>query len=234
MKIALFSMLFVLYSHIVFGMDDEATEKVWQAQIELSCRNLRRYEPSKYACACTKFYHRLFNTGMRQNEVTKTQQIDVLLTHLIDRSWSKERVYDFINEEMVPFDDDYEKQFHSCVNDILATKMNDDALCKICMERVAVYIFFPCGHLVACETCAADYESSKKQNGCTQCRDEILSMIKIRIGGGRKCHGCGRNPPNTLFPECRHLIWCDSETCFKNTCTMCNQERTKAIKIFYQ
>lgn len=48
-------------------------------------------------------------------------------------------------------------------------------LCKICEGRTADHVFYDCGHVVACKSCARECEE------CPVCRKEVRDVIKIFV-----------------------------------------------------
>lgn len=65
--------------------------------------------------------------------------------------------------------------------------------CVVCSDKKASVLFRPCGHMCACDGCAA---LMKK---CVQCRSQIDRVIPYVV-----C--CGLNNQVTLSPGCRSPI----------------------------
>lgn len=70
--------------------------------------------------------------------------------------------------------------------------------CVVCSDRKAGMLFRPCGHMCACESCAA---LMKK---CVQCRAQIQHMVPLSVccgGGGDVTYvkGCNTSGINVRF-----------------------------------
>jgi len=52
-------------------------------------------------------------------------------------------------------------------------QLQEQKLCKICMDAEINTVFLPCGHLVACLTCTKDIKQ------CPVCRQEIAQTVRI-------------------------------------------------------
>lgn len=94
--------------------------------------------------------------------------------------------------------------------------------CVVCSDRKAGVLFRPCGHMCACESCAA---LMKK---CVQCRSQILHMVPLSVccgGGGDVTYvkGCNTSGINVRFAHsapfhtylcliARHILNCSHVT----------------------
>jgi len=70
--------------------------------------------------------------------------------------------------------------------------------CVVCSDRKAGVLFRPCGHMCACESCAA---LMKK---CVQCRAQIQHMVPLSVccgGGGDVTYvkGCNTSGINVSY-----------------------------------
>jgi hypothetical protein len=57
-------------------------------------------------------------------------------------------------------------------------QMEDDKdliLCIICLERIRNIIFYPCKHLIYCDTCYLNVDKSK----CPTCKEDIVDYVRI-------------------------------------------------------
>ena len=53
-------------------------------------------------------------------------------------------------------------------------KLEEDRLCKICMEAEICCVFIPCGHAVCCDVCIGEI-----QMNCSICRVAIERPLKV-------------------------------------------------------
>jgi len=54
-------------------------------------------------------------------------------------------------------------------------ELKRDVSCKICLVRLAQYVYLPCGRLLTClECCTTQYS-------CPLCRQEITSILKVYV-----------------------------------------------------
>ena len=67
-------------------------------------------------------------------------------------------------------------------------KLEEDRLCKICMEAEICCVFIPCGHLITCEKCAKTlsvrtfkHVVSGELKKCPVCREKITEHIKTYL-----------------------------------------------------
>jgi len=51
-------------------------------------------------------------------------------------------------------------------------QLQEQKLCKICMDAEINTVFLPCGHMVACLTCTKDIKQ------CPVCRQEISQTVR--------------------------------------------------------
>ena len=54
-------------------------------------------------------------------------------------------------------------------------RLNEEKLCKICLDKNSEIVFRPCGHFASCNTCAISL------NNCPMCRKEIVSCFRVYI-----------------------------------------------------
>ena len=67
-------------------------------------------------------------------------------------------------------------------------KLEEDRLCKICMEAEICCVFIPCGHLITCEDCAKTlsvrtfkHVVSGELKKCPLCRKDIIEHIRTYL-----------------------------------------------------
>ena len=54
-------------------------------------------------------------------------------------------------------------------------RLNEEKLCKICLDKSSEIVFRPCGHFASCNTCAISLKN------CPMCRKEIISCFRVYI-----------------------------------------------------
>ena len=54
-------------------------------------------------------------------------------------------------------------------------RLNEEKLCKICLDKESDIVFRPCGHFASCNTCAISLKN------CPMCRKEIISCFRVYI-----------------------------------------------------
>ena len=54
-------------------------------------------------------------------------------------------------------------------------RLNEEKLCKICLDKNSEIFFHPCGHFASCNTCAISLKN------CPMCRKEIVSSFRVYI-----------------------------------------------------
>ena len=54
-------------------------------------------------------------------------------------------------------------------------RLNEEKLCKICLDSNSEIVFRPCGHFASCNTCAISLKN------CPMCRKEIISCFRVYI-----------------------------------------------------
>ena len=54
-------------------------------------------------------------------------------------------------------------------------RLNEEKLCKICLDKNSEIVFRPCGHFASCNTCAISL------NNCPMCRKEIVSCFRAYV-----------------------------------------------------
>ena len=59
---------------------------------------------------------------------------------------------------------------------LLRRAVQDESECVVCRDARRNFIFLPCGHLAACEECAAE------QDRCPLCRVEATSKQRVFWG----------------------------------------------------
>ena len=66
----------------------------------------------------------------------------------------------------------------------VTNKLNDQNICKLCMENKLDTAFLPCGHVVCCQGCANDTMARPGQDGvatCPICRAGLQDKIKVYL-----------------------------------------------------
>lgn len=56
-----------------------------------------------------------------------------------------------------------------------------DAECIVCMEKPRTTLFIPCGHLVTCQSCAANKICSRPEPVCPICQQAVVSTLVPRL-----------------------------------------------------
>ena len=57
----------------------------------------------------------------------------------------------------------------------LNEKLQEERLCKVCLDELATIVFLKCGHLVCCHNCAP------AMSKCPVCRQNIVGTIRADI-----------------------------------------------------
>lgn len=103
-----------------------------------------------------------------------------LMSNLQINAWEECRRYRFANFSLQLVREGSRYTVNACVDyyrrgeQVNPTPPSNavDMTCKICMDRAIEVVFIPCGHLVACSTCA-------KQDICPLCRTPIQKRQRI-------------------------------------------------------
>lgn len=112
-----------------------------------------------------------------EQQVAAEQQHRTALQEVKDKSANKIDLTQLSDEELEGFQRQVEQDYANVkarINKELADRKDKAAnQCKICMEAANNTAFVPCGHHVACATCA------EKLKVCPICRAAVTSVLKL-------------------------------------------------------
>lgn len=209
---------------------DNRNELNWRAPLIPLAATYKNYLPVQYACLCTKFFHKWFDTEMRKDELRKLVALDTLIDRLEEGKLDIQEIHSLIKQDIGPFKDTFGKNFFDACEKILLPHFPhctpQSAQCSICFDALVTHILMPCGHAPCCETCLKKIDPKS----CPICRQEFSDEVPLKeIQAYKTCSGCLKAEPNILFLECKHVLFC--EECRRDLCPICNK-KGPSIKVF--
>lgn len=100
----------------------------------------------------------------------------------------------------------------------LSTATSEALECLVCSDQTRSVLFRPCGHVVACSSCASRVKK------CLLCKSAVVDRARIE-----ECVVCSERRADVLFRPCCHLVVCDNCSLLMRRCVECRaqiEERT--------
>lgn len=116
----------------------------------------------------------------------------------------------------------------------------DSLLCKICLKEQLAVIFLPCGHIIACVSCAVTLKE------CAVCREKFNIILRVYIDMKKKkpseskedcvdplmCKVCEKKEMSVAFAPCRHVACCILCAGKRTSCLICSVSCFGLIQVY--